>query len=488
MNEVSEQEPSWPFDVSAEKRRWILVSLAIVGSGVLGIVLLSLLKSEPTVAPQINRTVAVDADLLVPRSGSFKIVASGRVQAVERVSLQSQVSGDVLSVAENLKSGGVFKKGDVLLRINPESFRARVDELAAQRESAVSDIKLAQTLFDRTKKLVAADAASQEELDQRSATLLVAKSRIKQIDAGLNSARIDLSRAEIKAPFDGRVVSETVSVGDVIAPGAVFAEIYSTESFEVPVALSVNDAVLLGDIFNLSESGTPENIQNIQAELSTEFAGARFSWPAVVDRIEAGLDPATRTIDAVLRVDDPQQPGKLISNGANKNVPAPPLLPSMFVDAAIETAERDRFYKLRRDSIRADGSIWYVTPDQRNEGEVRILNTARLSTQRDWAFVTISGLQDGSHFMLGTDIGAVIPGNRIRVRNAEEQLAKVSSQPLADDSDAQAESKDDSDLIEDVLNAIDSSLQSDPGVESQVIAPDIESLEQEAAGSQGESN
>ncbi len=409
------------FHIDSERKRWLLVCLAIVGFGAITLFLLTVLKSEPQLTPIEARTPVIDAEPLVWRSGHFEISASGRVVPVATVKLQAQVSGEVVELSDSFKSGAYFNAGDALLTINPVSLSARVAELNAQLASAKADLVLAEAQLARSKKLVELKAAAQEELDQRQAALGAAQARVAQFEAGLKSAQTDLSRSVIRAPFNGRVVSERVSIGDVLAPGVQFADIYSTDAFELSVALAESDAVLLEGLFNAETA-------HIAARVESEFGGSRFYWPAVVDRVEAGLDSASRTIDVIVRVDAPEARGLALQE---TDVEAPPLLPSMFAQAFIQTRNFGQYIKVSRDSVRSDNTIWFVQVDSQGFGEVQSASAKTLSNQQAAAFIQPAIESDGQLYVLGSDIGGVLPGNQVQIRNHEPSSSVPPEEPPA---------------------------------------------------------
>lgn len=394
---------------------WLLVCFGIAGVGLLGLFLMSAFKSEPKIRQEITQVPIINAQKLIWSNGRFEISANARVLPVETVNLQTQVSADVIAVYDTMKSGAYFSAGDVLLKLNPAVFNAKLNELDAQIISAKADLKLADTQFSRSKELFGLKAAAQEEVDQRMAALGAANARIRELEASIESAKIDLSRSVITAPFNGRVVSETVSVGDVLTPGTIFAEIYSTDAFETSVAFADTDAILIENLFSEKSSHQPARIEAV-------FGGARFSWPAKIDRVESGLDSATRTINIVVKIDAPEQLGKPLTKNAAQS---PPLLPNMFVKVIISTKNVGSYMKVSRDAVRSNNTIWFVRKDKDGFGIIESANVKTLSNQQQYAFIRTEIEQRGDTYVLGSDIGNVLPGNRVQVRqNDINNIAK----------------------------------------------------------------
>ena len=94
---------------------------------------------------------------------------TGRLEAVESVEIRPRVGGYVESV--HFAEGGRVAAGDLLYQIDPRPFKAEVDRLGAERERALAQLKLAQTYRDRAERLLARNATSQEEFEQRKRVL-----------------------------------------------------------------------------------------------------------------------------------------------------------------------------------------------------------------------------------------------------------------------------------------------------------------------------
>lgn len=364
---------------------------------------MGVLAPQPEIAPADDSSISVDTTPIQWRSGTIEVSGKGRVEAFESVSLQAQISGDVTFVSPSLQAGGFIEKGQKLVSINTDALSPRKNELEAQLASAQADLKLSQTQVDRSRRLLELKATSQEEVDRREAALDAAVARVAQIEALLDSVDVDLRRSSILAPFAGRVISETVSVGDVIAPGVSFAEIYSTDVFEIPIALAENDAALIDNLFY------PQAL-SISAKVESTYGGARFEWAGYVHRVEPGLDPTARTIDLIVRVDNPERPGDPIDE---TDVDAPPLLLGMFASVLIPSRDLGDFVELPREALRADNTVWYVSPDSGGTGIVEIARARVLKSQGAVVFAKLDLPTGQDVNILGKTPSRVVPGTTV---------------------------------------------------------------------------
>lgn len=155
--------------------------------------------------------------------------ATGILQAVTTVQVGSQVSGTIASLGADFNS--VVKKDQVIARLDPLLFQARVDQAAANLASARANVERSQAAigdarpkYERSKELAAQGLVTQSDLDSAKATYdgavaqnLSDKAAVDQSTAALNQAKLDLSHSIIQAPIDGVVLARNVDVGQTVA-------------------------------------------------------------------------------------------------------------------------------------------------------------------------------------------------------------------------------------------------------------------------------
>jgi len=142
---------------------------------------------------------------------------SGRFEATDTVEVRARVSGYVQSI--DFQDGALVKKGDPLFHIDPAPFEAIVAQRNADVKAAQSRIELAKNTYDRAQSLFNSGDISAQILDQRKSEYVTAVASVDQAKAALSAARLDLSYAVIKAPIDGRISNELVSVGNLVGVG-----------------------------------------------------------------------------------------------------------------------------------------------------------------------------------------------------------------------------------------------------------------------------
>lgn len=200
----------------------ILALLAVIAAGGLG---LWATGTVPFTSPVAKSTGAVAAPPAVPVSVAPALEKSvtewdefsGRIRAVDRVEIRPQVSGIIEAV--HFDEGQMVKKGDLLFTIDPRPFQADLARAQATLAGAQAKLALAQTNSNRNQQLIQTHAIAQSDLDQSNDALLEADASVKQAQAAVQTAQINLDYTAITSPVTGRVSRAEITVGNLVGDG-----------------------------------------------------------------------------------------------------------------------------------------------------------------------------------------------------------------------------------------------------------------------------
>jgi membrane fusion protein, multidrug efflux system len=142
---------------------------------------------------------------------------SGRIEAVDTVELRPRVSGYLSAV--HFREGSEVRRGQRLFSIDDREFRAALDSAKANLARAQSRVALARTEQARSQRLIAAQAISQGELEQRRGELQQAQADVSAMQAAVAQAELNLSFTTVTAPISGRVGAAMVKQGNLVSPG-----------------------------------------------------------------------------------------------------------------------------------------------------------------------------------------------------------------------------------------------------------------------------
>jgi RND family efflux transporter MFP subunit len=333
--------------------------------------------TEPKYVP-----VTIDVAEVVVEDLKIPIQAQGTVSALRETKLISEVSGSIVEVSPNFNVGGYMAKGDVLLRIDPRTYQARLLQAQASVESADSNLAQekgrSKVAEQEWKKLPTGSQRSEEakSLYLRKPQLEQAQAQALAAMADLNNARDDLERTLIRAPYDALIKTKNSELGQYVSTGTSLAEIFSVDYAEVRLAIPQSKLayIELPGLANADAITTP-------VDLYTDVSGEIKHWQGVVHRTEGIYDERSRVLHTVARVADPyslQAPSRY------------PLRIGTFVNANIQGKLQTGLVALPRYILRAGNFVWVVDENM----QLRNRKVSLLRTGGETMYVT-AGLQNG---------------------------------------------------------------------------------------------
>lgn len=361
--------------MSSRRNRFLVVALPL--GAILIAALLVWIRPEPPRSPPPDRVPTVTTAPVMVGDGPLPVVGNGTVVPRAEVDLAPQVGGRVEWVSPSLQSGGQFAAGEVLVRIEDADFVNAVEQARAQvAQDSVAVLQAAEEARiarDEYSRFQAREGAAGEPspLVLREPQLQAARAALARSSAQLADAELALERTRLRAPFAGRVRSENVDPGSFAAPGQSLARIYASDVVEVVVSLPAQDAAVIPGLWGL-RSGSSGG--QVPATVTADYGGRRYAWDGYVDRAPAALDERSRTIDVVVRVQDPFRSGRPLTPG-EPSADAPPLLVGQFVEVRIE-GRRGDFHVLPRRALQAGDEVWMVADSTVRRVAVDVLQQA----------------------------------------------------------------------------------------------------------------
>ena len=306
-----------------------------------------LIFTKPVAKPEEIKRIPpiVQTESLSPESISMVIVSQGTVIPRTESQIYPEIAGRVIYVSPKLYEGSSFKKGDVLLKIDPKDYELSI-------KSAEANLAAAKTNYSIAK---AESESAQEEWDKigsgkatdltlKKPQLAQAKSSVEAAEADLERLNRNLEKTEIKAPYDGLVRKKNIDIGTVIAPGYLLASVYATDYIEVKLPIPDEDLIFL-DI-PLDGSGIDSDNQPTVL-FKGIFGGKEITWEGSIVRMEAEIDPKNRMAILIGRVSKPYDISKHEI----------PLRVGQFVEAEIVGKKFKNIYKINRDLIRNNNEV-----------------------------------------------------------------------------------------------------------------------------------
>jgi RND family efflux transporter MFP subunit len=146
------------------------------------------------------------------------IEGTGTTQAFQFVEIPARVSGLLREIRYN--PGDIVLADSPLFLIQPEQYQAEVNAAEGMLASAQAQFKLTEADLARTKQLVERNTATQQDLDTVSAQHDVAAAGVMQAEAGLETAKLNLSYTDVRSPITGKVDRNFIDIGNMVGPGS----------------------------------------------------------------------------------------------------------------------------------------------------------------------------------------------------------------------------------------------------------------------------
>ena len=368
--------------------------LVLLGGGAVmgGLVLMEPAPSGETYTPPPTTVRTV----LAQKQDEHLIVRSqGTVQPRTESQLIPEVSGRVLWMSPALVAGGRFAEGDTLLRIDTADYKNAVDKSGAALTRASVEQEHAADELKRLEKLHSQNLSSQSQLDEGDRRFRVAEANLIEAHINLEQAQRDLARTEITAPYEGRVRSEQVDLGQFVARGNVIATIYATDYVEVrlPIASSQLSYMAISTAGQLPEQASP-------VTLSSYLGKVKFIWEGELVRTEAEIDATSRMLYGVARVRNTTGPDM------------PPLAVGLFVQAEIQGRLVQDIIRLPRTAMRDENQVLVVDAEDR----LRFRQVTVFRIEHDEVLVR-GGLEDGERVCV-SPLQTVVDGMRVQAIEA----------------------------------------------------------------------
>jgi RND family efflux transporter MFP subunit len=337
--------------------KW-LAALALLGVCLLGAAVLLATAPEPPTSPMPELLTAVRVVSVAPETVQLRVRSQGTVAPRTESALIPEVSGRVVWISPSLVSGGFFETGQPLLRIAPLDYEAGVARARANLARADGEFQHAAQNLARYQRLSKRDISSTAQLDDARRTHRVAEAVLDEARIALAQAERDLDRTEIRALFSGRVRDEHVDLGQFVSRGASIGTIYATDFVEM--RLPIPDAELayldlpLLQAASLSEDDSPAEGPSVS--IHARFAGADHVWTGHIVRTEGEIDPKSRMVHVVARVENPYAIG---------DTGRPPLAVGLFVQAEIAGPRVEGVTVVPRAAMRDDNHLMVVDSESR---------------------------------------------------------------------------------------------------------------------------
>jgi RND family efflux transporter MFP subunit len=235
-------------------------------------------------------------------SENFKVelTSHGIVKPTAITTLNPQVTGIVAKIAANFENGSFVEKGEILVELDQSDFQSQISSAAAALARAEASLAQEKARADqalRNWQDIGFDEKP-NDLVLRKPQLKEAEANVAAQQASLERAQRNLARTKIRAPYDGRVRSRNIGLGQSVGSSTKLGELYATAYAEVRLPLSTRQLGKI-DIDAINFEYIPVVLEDALHAYDDR------KWPAKIVRVEGELDPNSRELFVVARIEDP---------------------------------------------------------------------------------------------------------------------------------------------------------------------------------------
>ena len=267
--------------------------LAVVGSLVIGLAVVGCNKGKGNVPEAAAPPLLVSKeDVLVLRNSALASGPSitGSVEPERRADLRAEVPAVVLAVLK--ENGDPVKKGDLLVRLDQTAIRDSLTSAQASMTAAAQAYEQAQRQLERMQTLQKTGVVSAQQVEDVEIRRNTAQSDREAARARVGTARQQLERTEVRAPFDGIVSDRKVSAGDTAQVGKELLKVIDPSSLRFEGFVSAD---------SVGEVKTGQHVWfRIHGFENREFSG-------IITRVNPAANSTTRQVEVLVAFEDKTQ-------------------------------------------------------------------------------------------------------------------------------------------------------------------------------------
>jgi len=299
---VFDNPPSWVKYLQSVVTALLIIFVFIM----LTATIVNVLKKPKEKTRNFN-TLAVIADYAKTEDVQLMVRTQGEARPQIEIDLVPEVGGKIVFVSPNFVEGGIFKKGETLLRIEDADFKVAVIRAEANVAQAQQVLVREQAEGEIARQDYAELGRGEPSpLALREPQKAQARASLQAAQAEVEAAKLNLDRTYVRAPFSGRVRTKASDIGQFVTPGSRLGRIFSTDVVEVRLPLS-DDQLSKLDLplaFMARDSATAPAV-----DLHAIVAGQERHWEGRIVRTDSAYDTSTRALFAIAEVYDPYGKG-----------------------------------------------------------------------------------------------------------------------------------------------------------------------------------
>jgi multidrug efflux system membrane fusion protein len=281
-------EPQVPVERGKSRSLWILwVVILCVLSGIVALVVYRVHTSQANASSRNNMGGrGIPVDVVMAERGNLPVYQDGllgTVTPIQTVTIHTRVDGQLIKVA--FVEGQIVKKGDLLVQIDPNPFKAQLQQ--AQGQLAKDQALLADAQLDLNRYKQAPDAYTAQQIDTQQALVDQDAGAVKSDQGAIYSAQVQLDYCTITSPVTGLVGIRQVDVGNIVHAGDTNGIVVITQLQPITVIFPIQQEYI-SDV--LTPSGRIPPLETTALDADREIAKGKLV------AIDSQVDTTTGTV------------------------------------------------------------------------------------------------------------------------------------------------------------------------------------------------
>ena len=344
----------------------------------------------------------VETVIMKAKTRQVVIPAMGTIKPAVSISLKAQVDGEIIWIHPQFIPGGIIRKGETIIKIDPRDYELALTTKKADLESARYEYRLEQgqqEIAQKEWKILGQDKDSSEldrELALRKPHLKQKQAKLEAASAAVEIARLNLKRTQIKAPFNTIIKTALVNVGDQASLSTSLAQLVGYDYYYLQLSVPVDSIKWI----TLPREKSQGSFVEIYSTHGKKYSGR-------VLQLLSDLEEQGRMARIIIKISDPLG----IRKRGRKNSDS--LLLGEFTNAKVIGRYVDRVFRILPESVHDGKTVWLMGKDKRLAfKEIEIL-------WRDDKYLYTRGLNNGDQLIV-SNLPAPVKGMEIRRKGDKE--------------------------------------------------------------------
>ncbi|MGE0568412.1 MAG: efflux RND transporter periplasmic adaptor subunit [Bacteroidia bacterium] len=268
-------------------------------------ILLLLLSCEEEKNSESTKIFPITSPIIIDTSYYQEYVAD--IHSKEHIELRTRIKGFIDKIY--VDEGNFVKKGQLIFSLSKKEYQEQLQRAKAQLKNALADAKETELEVKNIKSLVDKNVVSQTKLDMAKLRLQAKKAKVDEARATESTALVNLSYAEIKAPFDGKIDRIPNKTGSLVDEGTLLTSI--SDNTEILAYFNITEEEYLNLAKQKKDSTYSKQVELVLAN------GQIFPYTGIIETSESEFDKRTGNIAFRARFANPKL---LLKHGSSGKV------------------------------------------------------------------------------------------------------------------------------------------------------------------------